>query len=79
MPVMDGIEATKLIREYEAAAGGHIPIIAMTALAMSEDRDNFLAAGMDDYMSKPIEGEAQIFETVTRHIQKNNKNIKKSN
>ncbi len=69
MPVMDGIEAAKLIREHEASSGGHIPIIAMTALAMAEDRENFLAAGMDDYISKPIEGEAQIFETVTRHIQ----------
>ena len=72
MPVMDGFEATKLIREYEAASGGHIPIIALTALAMTEDRENFLAAGMDDYLSKPLEGEAQIFETVTRHIQKIN-------
>ena len=71
MPVMDGFEAAKLIREHEATAGGHIPIIAMTALAMTEDRENFLAAGMDDYISKPIEGPAQIFETVTRHIQKN--------
>jgi signal transduction histidine kinase/CheY-like chemotaxis protein len=71
MPVMDGFEAAKLIREHEAAAGGHIPIIAMTALAMTEDRENFLAAGMDDYISKPIEGPAQIFEIVTRHIQKN--------
>lgn len=70
MPVMDGFEATKRIREYEAAAGGHIPIIAMTALAMDEDRENFLSAGMDDYISKPIEGGAQLFETVTRHIQK---------
>jgi len=55
MPVMDGLAATRLIRAREAMLGGHVPIVAMTARAMSSDRDECLAAGMDDYLSKPIQ------------------------
>ena len=53
MPEMTGLQATTQIREEEAM-GAHVPIVAMTASAMSEDRDRCLAAGMDDFISKPV-------------------------
>jgi CheY-like chemotaxis protein len=57
MPEMGGIEATAKIRERERTAGGHVPIVAMTAHAMAGDRARFLAVGMDEYISKPISQE----------------------
>ena len=57
MPEMDGLEATSHIRARETTKGGHIPIVAMTAHAMAGDRERFLEAGMDEYISKPISQE----------------------
>jgi len=57
MPEMDGIQATAAIRATEAEKGGHIPIIALTAYAMSGDKQRFLDAGMDAYLPKPITAE----------------------
>ncbi len=63
MPVLDGLEATKLIREDEKQTGRHIPIVAMTAHAMEGDEARCLAAGMDGYISKPIDL-VRVFEVI---------------
>lgn len=54
MPIMDGLEATSIIREIEKGSGGHIPIIGITAYSMKADRERCIEAGMDDYLAKPF-------------------------
>ena len=68
MPEATGFEVTEKIRELELTSGEHIPIIALTAYAMKGDREKFIDAGMDDYISKPITNESVILETVMRYI-----------
>jgi CheY-like chemotaxis protein len=67
MPEMDGFECTAIIREREQISGSHLPIIAMTAHAMKGDEARCLAAGMDAYLSKPIQPD-ELFELAERHL-----------
>jgi PAS domain S-box-containing protein len=68
MPEMDGLEATQKIRTWEKETGKHIPIIAMTAHAMQGDRERCLEAGMDDYVTKPLEPKV-FFSALDRWLQ----------
>jgi len=65
MPKMDGFQTTRLIRAREMQTGLHLPIIAMTAHAMKEDREKCLAVGMDDYIAKPLNVKL-LSETISR-------------
>jgi two-component system, sensor histidine kinase and response regulator len=69
MPEMGGFEATAAIRERERATGARIPIIALTARAMTGDREQCLAAGMDAYLAKPIRA-AELIALVEEHAAK---------
>ena len=64
MPVMDGAAATAQIRAAERA-GQRVPIVAVTAHAMAGDKEKYLALGMDDYVTKPIDRQ-ELFATVER-------------
>ena len=66
MPIMSGYEASRAIREKEEDGRDPIPIVAMTAHAMPGDREECLEAGMDDYVSKPIESD-ELYEVVERY------------
>ena len=65
MPEMDGYQATAAIRERESRAGGHLPIVAMTAHALDRDKERCLAAGMDSYLTKPIQLD-KLFDLLER-------------
>jgi hypothetical protein len=65
MPILDGLETTARIRQQEEGTGRHIPIIGLTAHAMKGDREHGLAAGMDDYLTKPLQ-----LEDLARAIEK---------
>jgi CheY-like chemotaxis protein len=68
MPIMDGFTATVNIREFEKSSKSHVPIIAMTALAMKGDKEKCIAAGMDDYLTKPINPE-DLYEIAEKYQQ----------
>ena len=67
MPEMSGLEATRRIREMERVTGKRIPILAMTAYAMKGDREKCIDAGMDGYMSKPL-NPAVLYDTVDKFL-----------
>ena len=67
MPVLDGFSVTKAIREEERKVGGHIPIVALTAFAFEGYREKCLAAGMDDYLTKPLQPKV-LRETLAKWV-----------
>jgi PAS domain S-box-containing protein len=68
MPELNGMEATEAIRQRERTAGGHVPIIALTAHAMKGDRERCLASGMDGYVAKPIRDQ-ELFVAIEQVMQ----------
>ncbi len=73
MPVLDGLQATKIIRKSEENSNKHTPIIALTAYALKEDKEKFLSAGMDNYISKPFNMN-ELLKVVNSTIKKDDNN-----
>ncbi len=69
MPIVDGLEATQHIRSSERAQGHHLPIIALTAHALHGDKEKCLQAGMDDYITKPL-NKSQLLAVLTKYLTK---------
>jgi CheY-like chemotaxis protein len=67
MPELDGFQVIQAIRERERSAGGHLPVIALTARSRQEDRMRCLTAGMDDFLAKPIQA-ATLWEVIERLV-----------
>src|SRR5205823_10152109 len=67
MPELDGFQVVRAIRDRERSTGGHLPVIALTARARHEDRERCLAAGMDDFLAKPIQA-AGLWAAVDRAV-----------
>src|SRR3954452_19368369 len=67
MPELDGFQVVQAVRERELTGGGHLPIIALTARSRKEDRERCLAAGMDDYLSKPVQA-ADLWAAIDRAV-----------
>lgn len=67
MPDLDGYTATREIRQLEAGTGRHVPIIAVTASAMTENRERCLAAGMDDFLAKPVK-QRHLLDAISRWL-----------
>lgn len=67
MPVLDGLEATAAIRDYQCTTGVRVPIVAVTANALIGDRERCLKAGMDDYVTKPLNSEI-LFKIIHRLV-----------
>jgi CheY-like chemotaxis protein len=65
MPELDGFEVVRAIRERERSEGGHLPVVALTARSRKEDRERCLAAGMDDFLTKPVSA-AELFGAIDR-------------
>jgi CheY-like chemotaxis protein/HPt (histidine-containing phosphotransfer) domain-containing protein len=67
MPELDGFQVVQAVRERERTAGGHLPVIALTARSRKEDRERCLAAGMDDFLAKPIQA-ANLWAAIDRVV-----------
>jgi CheY-like chemotaxis protein len=67
MPELDGLQVVRAVRERERATGGHLPVIALTARSRNEDRQRCLAAGMDDYLAKPVRS-AELLAAIGRVV-----------